>query len=253
MAELLRLLAGDPPAGSRRAGAPGASRLHEECSMPRRAPVAVTGIGAISPYGLGWEALLEGLSEGRSAIRPISSRRQPARHRPRRRAGHRSPRGRGAGAASGCRAPTDLALLAARQASVPLAETPDERRECARGGVDDGGGSLRHRRRGPAGPGRLLSARRPGPRLPPIPGRTWPTRWRPRWAWAGPSLGISVACASGAIAIGAGRPHDRGRPGASGPGGRKRCPGSLSRWRASTRCRRSTASRAGRSARRGPG
>ena len=48
--------------GCRRAGAHRASGLDEECIMPRRAAVAVTGIGAISPYGLGWEALLEGLS-----------------------------------------------------------------------------------------------------------------------------------------------------------------------------------------------
>ena len=69
------------------------------------------------------------------------------------------------------------------------------------GGLDDGGGSLRHRRRGPARPGRLLSARRPGPRLHLSRRRTWPTAWRPRWASAGRRLGISVACASGAIAI----------------------------------------------------
>ena len=130
VAELLRLLA-----GSRRGRRPSPRRPlrlrpDEECIMPRHAAVAVTGIGAISPYGLGWEALLEGLSEGRSATGPISSSDNPLDNVPivgqvtvpldvEAPAGFRLSR-------------TDrLALLAAQEASAPLAETPDDRRECA--------------------------------------------------------------------------------------------------------------------------
>jgi 3-oxoacyl-[acyl-carrier-protein] synthase II len=178
--------------------------------MPRRAAVAVTGIGAISPYGLGWAALLEGLSEGRSTVRPISSSVNPLDTVPvvgqvtvplevEAPAGFRLSR-------------TDrLALLAARQASLPLAETPDERRECGvvvsttvgglsdidAAGLRDPAGYYRHGGMGPAS--------------------TYPVAHVAQTVAAtlglgGPTVGVSVACASGAIAIGlAARMIEEGR------------------------------------------
>jgi 3-oxoacyl-[acyl-carrier-protein] synthase II len=178
--------------------------------MPRRAAVAVTGIGAVSPYGLGPAALLEGLSGARSAIRPISASANPldtvpvvgqvavpldveAPH------GFRLSR-------------TDrLALLAARQASVPLDEMPDERLDCGvvvsttvAGLSDIDAAGLRdpagYYRRGGLGPASTY----PGAHV----ADTVAAALRLR----GPTLGVSVACASGAIAIGlAARMIEEGR------------------------------------------
>ena len=173
--------------------------------MPRHAAVAVTGIGAISPYGLGWEALLEGLSQGRSAIRPISGSDNPLDSVPivgqvtvpldvEAPTGFRLSR-------------TDrLALLAARQASAApgrdagrpagvrawwcrrrWAVSPTSTPQCVR----DPAGYYRHGGLGPAS--------------------TYPVSHVADCVAAalglgGPRLGVSVACASGAIAIAAGRP-----------------------------------------------
>lgn len=167
--------------------------------MPRRAAVAVTGIGAVSPYGPGCEALLDGLSGCRSALGPISSSVNPLDTVPV--VGQvtaplhvEAPRGLRLSR-------TDrLAVTAARQASLPLAESPDERRECAvvvsttvaglsdidAAGLRDPAGYYRHGGLGPAS--------------------TYPAAHVADSVAAaldlgGPRLGISVACASGAIAI----------------------------------------------------
>ena len=178
--------------------------------MPRRAAVAVTGIGAVSPYGLGWEALLEGLSGSRSAIRPISSAANPLETVP---------------VVGQVTVPLDveappgfrlsrtdrLALLAAREAGLPLAELPSERPECGvvvsttvaglsdidAAGLRDPAGYYRHGGLGPTS--------------------TYPTGHVAEVVAAalglgGPTLGVSVACASGAIAIGlAARMIEEGR------------------------------------------
>jgi 3-oxoacyl-(acyl-carrier-protein) synthase len=178
--------------------------------MPRRAAVAVTGIGAISPYGPGWEALLEGLSASQSAIRPISSSANPLDTVP---------------VVGQVTVPLDveappgfslsrtdrLALLAAREAGLPLAELPVERRECGvvvsttvaglsdidAAGLRDPAGYYRHGGLGPTS--------------------TYPTGHVAEAVAAalglgGPALGVSVACASGAIAIGlAARMIEEGR------------------------------------------
>ena len=170
--------------------------------MPRRAAVAVTGIGAISPYGLGWEALLQGLSQGRSAIEPISSSANPLDTIPM------------VGQVTiplDVEAPTGfrlsrtdkMALLAARQASVPLAETPDDRRECAVvvsttvAGLSDIDAAcvrdpLGYYRRGGLGPASTYPVSHVADTVAATLGL------------GGPRLGISVACASGAMAIGVG-------------------------------------------------
>jgi 3-oxoacyl-[acyl-carrier-protein] synthase II len=168
--------------------------------MPRRAAVAVTGIGAISPYGLGWEVLLEGLSQCRSATGPISSSANPLDNVPivgqvtvpldvEAPTGFRLSR-------------TDrLALLAARQASVPLAETPDDRRECAvvvsttvAGLSDIDAACVRdpagYYRRGGLGPASTYPVSHVADTVAAMLGL------------GGPRVGISVACASGAMAIG---------------------------------------------------
>lgn len=178
--------------------------------MRRRATVAVTGIGAISPYGLGWEVLLEGLSEGRSAIRPIAASANPLDTVP---------------VVGQVTVPLDveappgfrlsrtdrLALLAARQASLPLTETPDERRECGvvvsttvAGLSDIDAAGLRdpagYYRRGGLGPASTY----PGAHVADTVAATL--------GLGGPTLGVSVACASGAIAIGlAARMIEEGR------------------------------------------
>ena len=168
--------------------------------MPGRAAVAVTGIGAISPYGLGWEALLEGLSQGRSAIEPISSSANPL---------DKIPMVGQVTVPLDLEAPTGfrlsrtdrLALLAARQASVPLAETPDDRRECAvvvsttvAGLSDIDAACVRdpagYYRRGSLGPASTYPVSHVADTVAATLGL------------GGPRLGISVACASGAMAIG---------------------------------------------------
>jgi 3-oxoacyl-(acyl-carrier-protein) synthase len=170
--------------------------------MPRRAAVAVTGIGAISPYGLGWEALLEGLSQGRSAIEPISSSANPL---------DTIPMVGQVTVPLDVEAPTGfrlsrtdkMALLAARQASVPLAETPDDRRECAVvvsttvAGLSDIDAAcvrdpLGYYRRGGLGPASTYPVSHVADTVAATLGL------------GGPRLGISVACASGAMAIGVG-------------------------------------------------
>ncbi len=90
----------------------------------------MTGIGAISPYGQGWETLLEGLTASRSGISPISSADNPLDSVPmvgrvsvpldmEPPAGFRISR-------------TDrLGLVAAREAGASLAAREDDRRECA--------------------------------------------------------------------------------------------------------------------------
>lgn len=167
--------------------------------MPRRAPVAVTGIGAVSPYGLGWEALLDGLSCGRSAIRPISSRVNPLESVPV--VGEVSAPLEFE-APSGLRlSRTDrLALAAAQEACVPLAESPDQRRNCAvvvsttvagLSDIDAAGMSdaAAYYRRGGLGPVSTYPAAHPADSVAAALGL------------GGPRLGITVACASGAIAI----------------------------------------------------
>lgn len=167
--------------------------------MPRHAAIAVTGIGVISPYGLGAEVLLEGLSQGRAATRPIASSDNPLDGVPivgqvsvplevEAPAGFRLSR-------------TDkLALLAARGASAPLEQRPDDRRECAVvvsttvAGLSDIGPECvrdpaRYYRRGGLGPA-----------------STYPVSHVADCVAAGlglrgPRLGISVACASGAMAV----------------------------------------------------
>lgn len=168
--------------------------------MPRHAAVAVTGLGAISPYGLGWEALLQGLSQSRGATGPISSSTNPLDKVPivgqvtvpldvEAPAGLRLSR-------------TDkLALLAAQQASAPLADMPDKRRECAVvvsttvAGLSDIDAACV---RGPAGYYRGGGLGRAS---------TYPVSHVADTVAAalglgGPRVGISVACASGAMAIG---------------------------------------------------
>jgi len=167
--------------------------------MPRRAAVAVTGIGAVSPYGLGWEALLDGLSGGRSAIRPISSRMNVLDTLP---------------VVGEVTAPLEfeapegwrlsrtdrLAVAAAGEACAPLADLRNERSGCAvvvsttvaglsdvdAAGLRDPSKYYRHGGLGPAS--------------------TYPPAHTADSVAAalglgGPRLGISVACASGAIAI----------------------------------------------------
>jgi 3-oxoacyl-[acyl-carrier-protein] synthase II len=178
--------------------------------MPRRAAVAVTGIGAVSPYGLGWEALLDGLSGGRSAIRPISSSANPLATTP---------------VVGQVTVPLDveappgfrlsrtdrLALLAAREAGLPLAEMSDERRGCGvvvsttvAGLSDIDAAGLRdpsgYYRRGGLGPASSY------------PGAHVADTVAAALGLGGPILGVSVACASGAIAIGlAARMIEEGR------------------------------------------
>lgn len=178
--------------------------------MPRRAAVAVTGIGAVSPYGLGSEALLEGLSGARSAIRPISASANPLDTVP---------------VVGQVTVPLDveappgfrlsrtdrLALVAARQASAPLDEMPEERRECGvvvsttvAGLSDIDAAGLRdpasYYRRGGLGPASTY------------PGAHVADTVAAALRLGGPTLGVSVACASGAIAIGlAARMIEEGR------------------------------------------
>lgn len=156
-------------------------------------------MGAISPYGLGWEALLEGLSQCRSAIVPLSTFENPLENVP--------VVGQVAipldvDAPRGFRlSRTDrLAILAAGQACVPLANRPDDRRECAVvvastvGGLSDIDPAIA------ANPAEYFRR-----------GGLWQTSTFPvshvadtvaaGLGLGGPRMGISVACASGAMAV----------------------------------------------------
>ncbi len=167
--------------------------------MPGHTPVAVTGIGAISPYGQGWETLLEGLTACRSGIAPIPSADNPLDNVPmvgrvsvplemEPPAGFRLSR-------------TDrLALMAAREASASLAEQGEDRRECAVvvsttvGGLSDiDPGSMRdpakYYRRGGLGPVSTYPVSHVADSVAAALGL------------GGPRFGVSVACASGAMAI----------------------------------------------------
>jgi 3-oxoacyl-(acyl-carrier-protein) synthase len=159
----------------------------------------VTGIGAISPYGQGWETLLEGLTACRSGIGPIPSAENPLDNVPavgrvsvplemEPPAGFRLSR-------------TDrLALMAAREAGAALPEREEDRRGCAVvvsttvGGLSDiDPGSMRE-------PARYYRSGGLGPTS------TYPVSHAADCVAAalglgGPRLGLSVACASGAMAI----------------------------------------------------
>jgi 3-oxoacyl-[acyl-carrier-protein] synthase II len=168
--------------------------------MPRHAAVAVTGIGAISPYGLGWEVLLEGLSQCRSGIAPISASANPLDSVP---VVGQVTVPLDVEAPTGFRlSRTDrLALLAAREASVPLNERPDDRRECAVvvsttvAGLSDIDAACvsdpaAYYRRGGLGPASTYPVSHVADSV------------AAKLGLRGPRLGISVACASGAMAIG---------------------------------------------------
>jgi 3-oxoacyl-[acyl-carrier-protein] synthase II len=167
--------------------------------MPRHTPVAVTGIGAISPYGLGWKSLLGGLAASRSGTGPMSGADNPLDSVPivgrvtvplemEPPKGFRLSR-------------TDrLALLAAREASGSLAETREDRRECAVvvsttvGGLSDIDPQFV---RDPAKYYRNGGL---------APASTYPVSHVADCVAAalglgGPRLGLSVACASGAMAV----------------------------------------------------
>jgi 3-oxoacyl-[acyl-carrier-protein] synthase II len=167
--------------------------------MPRHTPVAVTGIGAISPYGLGTQALLEGLCGGRAATQPFAGPGNPLDGIPI--VGQVSIPGEVQAPPGFHLSRTDkLALLAAREASAPLEQRPDDRRECAVvvsttvGGLSDIAPECV---RDPA-----AYYQRGGLR----PASTYPVSHVADCVAAaldlrGPRFGVSVACASGAMAI----------------------------------------------------
>jgi 3-oxoacyl-(acyl-carrier-protein) synthase len=165
--------------------------------MPRHVAVAVTGIGAVSPYGLGADALLAGLSEGRAAIAALLGKDNPL--------GTEQTVGR-VGVPLEVEPPrglrlsrTDkLAVLAAREAIRPI--DPAEREGCpvvvstTVGGLSDIGPECARDPEGYYRRGGLGVA------------STYPVSHVADCVAAalglgGPRLGVSVACASGAMAI----------------------------------------------------
>ena len=167
--------------------------------MPRHTPVAVTGIGAISPYGQGWERLLESLTACRSGIGPIPSADNPLDNVPmvgrvsvplemEPPTGFRLSR-------------TDrLALMAAREAGASLAEREEDRRGCAVVVSTTVGGLSDIDPRSMREPARYYRNGGLGPTS------TYPVSHAADCVAAalglgGPRLGLSVACASGAMAI----------------------------------------------------
>ena len=167
--------------------------------MPRPAAIAVTGVGIVTAYGLGSDVLLDGLSACRSAISPLSIFSNPLAHQPV--VGQVSvaldvevPRGYRFSR-------TDrMAVLAARQVAGLLPQSDQDRRTCAVvvgttvGGLSD-----------------LPPAVARTPRLYYRQGGLGPASTYPVSHVAdavaaaldvgGPRLGVSVACASGAMAI----------------------------------------------------
>jgi 3-oxoacyl-(acyl-carrier-protein) synthase len=169
--------------------------------MNGRRAVAVTGIGVISPFGVGREALFEGLTQGRCAIGPLSVLEAPLAQVPVVGEIRNLPE---VGAPGGLHlSRTDrLAVVAARQAAMSLVDEPRIRRDCAVvvsttvAGLSDLEPEAAvepeaYYRRGGLGPA-----------------STYPTS-HPADAVArsldleGPRFGTSVACASGAMAIAA--------------------------------------------------
>lgn len=98
--------------------------------MRRPAAVAITGIGVVSPYGLGCEALFKGLSQCDSAIEPLSVFGNPLQQVPLVGQIADVP---AVDAPRGVRlSRTDtLAILASRQAGVPLSTEAASRQTCA--------------------------------------------------------------------------------------------------------------------------
>jgi 3-oxoacyl-[acyl-carrier-protein] synthase II len=165
--------------------------------MPKHVAVAVTGIGAVSPYGLGADALLAGLSEGRAALAPLVGPDNPLdAAQTVGRVGVplevEAPRGRPLSR-------TDkLAVLAAQEAIRPL--DPEKRGGCSAvvsttvGGLSDIGPECVHDPEGYYRRGGLGVA------------STYPVSHvadsvAAALGLGGPRLGISVACASGAMAV----------------------------------------------------
>jgi 3-oxoacyl-[acyl-carrier-protein] synthase II len=165
--------------------------------MPRHAAIAVTGFGVVCPYGLGAEVLLEGLSQGRAVTRPLAGRDNPLDTVVT--AGQVSVPLEVAAPPGFRLSRTDrLALLAAREAIAPAA--PEDLGGCAvvvsttvAGLSDIGPEHVREPpdcfRRGGLG---IVS--------------TYPVSHvadcvAAAYGLGGPRLGISVACASGAMAI----------------------------------------------------
>jgi 3-oxoacyl-[acyl-carrier-protein] synthase II len=165
--------------------------------MPKHVAVAVTGIGAVSPYGLGADALLAGLSEGRAALAPLVGPDNPLdAAQTVGRVGVplevEAPRGRRLSR-------TDkLAVLAAQEAIRPL--DPEKRGGCSAvvsttvGGLSDIGPECVQDPEGYYRRGGLGVA------------STYPVSHvadsvAAALGLGGPRLGISVACASGAMAV----------------------------------------------------
>ncbi len=161
--------------------------------------IAITGIGVVSPYGLGWRVLLEALSECRSGIGPLSSLPSPLSEVPT--VGEVvapiEVKGRRASRLSR----TDLlAIAAAGEAGSALSQTGADRRQCAvvvastvagLSDIDAVAG------REPAKYYRSGGLRRAS---------TYPVSHvadsvAASLGLGGPRLGISVACASGAMAL----------------------------------------------------
>ncbi len=167
--------------------------------MPRHAPVAVTGVGAISPYGQGWATLLDGLAAGRCGIGSLPDADNPLDSVP--------VVGRVSVAlevqpVGGFRlSRTDkLAVIAAREAGARLPDREEERRECAVvvsttvGGLSDiDPAAMRdpatYYRKGGLGTASTYPVSHPADCVAAALGL------------GGPRLGLSVACASGAMAI----------------------------------------------------
>ena len=182
-------------------GAPCASCLREERIMPRHAAVAVTGIGAISPYGLGWRGPARGPVGGPKRDR--ADRRAPRTRSTRSPSSGRSPflstskrpRAFDCRARTGwpCWRPDRRALPWPRRRTTggsapswcrrPWRVSPTSTPTCVR---DPAG----YYRRGGLGPASTYPVSHVADTVAATLGL------------GGPRLGISVACASGAMAIG---------------------------------------------------
>lgn len=169
--------------------------------MSNRRSVAVTGIGVISPLGVGRETLLEALTEGRCGIGPLSVFDARFSQVPFVGEVRDLPEVDAPGSLYLSR--TDrLAVVAARQAATSLANEPRIRRECPvvvsttvaglsdiepEAAIEPEG----YYRRGGLGPASTYPASRPSDAV------------ARALELDGPRFGISVACASGAMAIAA--------------------------------------------------
>ena len=180
-------------------------------------PVAVTGLGAVSPFGAGVKAYWDGISGGVCAIRPITLIDTE-----------------GFRCRIGAEVPEGVAGLGATVARRPAgpgrrARSAGRRRRRARrargGRADRGSG----RRRNARSRGVVLAARARRPRADAarararaFPART-PTCSAARLGLGGPRETVVTACSSGAVSLGAGGRPGGGRCRAAGDRRRSRC------------------------------